>query len=599
MWGWARMDCEPVGGNRLADPNGSVLPPFRLAQAQINCIVGDLSGNTKKICHWIRTARDLHADLVSFPELTITGYPPEDLVLKPQFITDNLNALQVVAAEARGIVVVVGFVDRRRSIYNAAALCADGQVQVIHHKRHLPNYGVFDEKRYFNPGDARHVVEVNGVTIGVNICEDLWVGHGLARAQARNGATVIVNINASPFQAGKDDERERMVRARALQNTAIVAFNNLVGGQDELVFDGRGIIVDHTGCLLAKGKAFEEDLIVADLDIQGVLDARDRKNRQSKSPNGPRPTVTRVVCSGSPYSGSRVPVIPATREVLTPVDELYRALRLGIRDYVGKNGFSKVTIGLSGGVDSAVTATLAVDALGCDQVVGVFLPSRHTSAASQTDVEALAENLGIALHTISIEEPYAAYLNILSGAFAETEMDTTEENLQARIRGDILMALSNKFGWLVLSTGNKSEMSVGYATLYGDMVGGMAVLQDVPKTMVYTVAAFRNALMPEPVIPDHTLQRAPTAELREGQTDQDSLPPYAILDPILKAYVEGNRVVADIVAMGFDAPTVQQVGRMVDGCEYKRRQAPVGIKTTPRALGKDRRMPLTNRYKGA
>ncbi|HIA14503.1 MAG TPA: NAD+ synthase [Nitrospirales bacterium] len=574
------------------------MTPFRLAQAQINCTVGDLIGNTEKICQWIQRARALNADLVSFPELTITGYPPEDLVLKPQFVADNIDALQVVAAEAKGIVVVVGFVDYANGLYNAAAVLAHGKVQGVYHKHHLPNYGVFDEKRYFLTGREQHVLVVNGVSVGLNICEDMWAPRGPIRIQASGGATVIVNISASPYQIGKIDERERMLRTRAKRNLAIVAFNNLVGGQDELVFDGRSMIVDHEGHLLARGKAFEEDLVVADINIQDVLESRKHKQSRSDRPSTRMQSVTRIVCSDKPYAGTRVKVSPSVGETLTTCEEVYRALCLGIRDYVSKNGFSSVAIGLSGGIDSALTAALAVDALSPRQVLGVFMPSRHTSQASRVDVESLVRNLGIHLRTISIEEAYTAFLNMLSDAFQETKTDATEENIQARIRGAVLMALSNKFGWLVLSTGNKSEMSVGYATLYGDMAGGLSVLKDVPKTMVYRLARFRNAMTSSAVIPEHTLQRAPTAELRADQTDQDILPPYDILDPILEAYVEGNQAVAKIAALGFDASTVEQVGRMVDGCEYKRRQAPVGIKITSRALGKDRRMPVTNRYTG-
>ncbi len=572
---------------------------FRLAQAQINCTVGDLTGNTEKICQWIQRARSLNADLVSFPELAITGYPPEDLVLKPQFIADNINALQIVAAEAKGIVVIVGFVDDVKGLYNAAAVLAQGQVRGIYHKHHLPNYGVFDEKRYFHPGRDPYVIVVNGVSVGINICEDMWASRGPTRIQALAGATVIVNISASPYQIGKIEERERMLQARATRNLAVIAFNNLVGGQDELVFDGRSMIVDHEGHLLAKGKAFEEDLLVADVNIQNVLESRKRNQAGSSTvPSTRMRSVTRIVCSDIPYPGKRGNVSPSVGETLAPCEEVYRALCLGIRDYVSKNGFSSVAIGLSGGIDSALTAAVAVDALGPRQVLGVFMPSRHTSDASHGDVESLVRNLGIDLRTIPIEEAYTAFLNMLSNAFQGTQTDTTEENIQARIRGNILMALSNKFGWLVLSTGNKSEMSVGYATLYGDMAGGLSVLKDVPKTMVYRLARFRNAMAASAVIPEHTLQRAPTAELRADQTDQDVLPPYDILDPILEAYVEKNHAVDGIAAKGFDASTVEQVGRMVDGCEYKRRQAPVGIKITSRALGKDRRMPVTNRYTG-
>tara|TARA_B100001971_G_scaffold212579_1_gene243152 strand:- start:497 stop:2227 length:1731 start_codon:yes stop_codon:yes gene_type:complete len=574
-----------------------VVTPFRIAQAQINCTVGDLAGNTEKICHWIQRARALNADLISFPELAITGYPPEDLLLKPQFVADNIDALQVVADEAKGIVVVVGFVDKANGLYNAAAILSQGKILGAYHKHCLPNYGVFDEKRYFRSGRRQHIIVVNGVSVGLSICEDMWTPRGPTRIQASAGATVIISINASPYQIGKVDERERMLRTRAMRNLVIVAFNNLVGGQDELVFDGCSMVVDHEGRLLAKGKAFEEDLVVVDLDIQKVLESRKQEQARSYKLSARTQSVTRIVCSGKPYTGKRVKVSPALGKTLTTLEEIYQALCLGIRDYVHKNGFSKVAIGLSGGVDSALTASLAVDALGSCHVLGVFMPSRHTSHASRVDVESLVRNLGIDLQTISIEKAYTAILDMLADAFQGTNIDTTEENLQARIRGNVLMALSNKFGWLVLSTGNKSEMSVGYVTLYGDMAGGLSVLKDVPKTMVYNLARFRNAIAPSAMIPEHTLHRAPTAELRAGQTDQDVLPPYDVLDQILESYVEGNHAVDEIAAMGFGTSTVEQVGRMVDGCEYKRRQAPVGIKITSRALGKDRRMPVTNRYR--
>ena len=575
-----------------------MLIPFRIAQAQINCTVGDLTGNTAKVCQWVQRARALNADLVSFPELTITGYPPEDLVLKPQFVADNIDALQAVAVEAKGIVAIVGFVDNANGLYNAAAVLSEGQIRAIYHKHYLPNYGVFDEKRYFRRGRDCYVIVVNGVSVGVNICEDMWMSRGPTRIQAAAGATVIVNVSASPYQIEKVDERERMLRTRATRNVAIVAFNNLVGGQDELVFDGCSMIVDHAGCLLAKGKAFEEDLVVADLDIQDVLESRKHKQLQSTHPSTRTQSVTRIVCSQNPYVGKRVKISTAVGKTLTTLEQVYRALCLGIRDYVLKNGFSKVAIGLSGGIDSALTAALAVDALGARQVLGVFMPSRYTSHASRAGVESLVGNLGIDLWTIAIEKTYKAFLNTLSEVFQGTETDVAEENLQARIRGDVLMALSNKFGWLVLTTGNKSEMSVGYATLYGDMAGGLSVLKDVPKTLVYRLAQLRNARGPVAVIPEHTLQRSPTAELRVNQTDQDMLPPYDLLDPILEAYVERNDGVDQITSMGFDPTIVAQVSRMVDGCEYKRRQAPIGIKITLRALGRDWRMPVTNRYQG-
>ena len=476
-------------------------------------------------------------------------------------------------------------------------MCAQGKVQAVHHKRNLPNYGVFDEKRYFRPGRIRNIILVNGVSVGINICEDIWTSDGVARVQARSGAAVIVNISASPYQIGKIEQRKQMLRRRAIGNRVIMAFSNLIGGQDELVFDGCSMIIDHTGQLLAQGKAFEEDLIVADLDVKSVLEARKEMMRShGLEQTHHMPTVMRIVCSMEPSVGKRARLSPSMGEALTIVEEAYRALRLGIRDYAYKNDFAKAVIGLSGGIDSALTAALAVDALGKNRVVGVFMPSRYTSRASCEAVDSLVRNLGITLKTISIEDAYTAFLTMLAGEFCQMEPDTTEENVQARIRGDVLMALSNKFGWLVLSTGNKSEMSVGYATLYGDMAGGLSVLKDVPKTMVYRLARFRNAMSSNDVIPEGVLQRAPTAELRADQMDQDSLPPYDVLDPIVEAYVERNAAVDHIAAMGFDVSTVEWVRRMVDRHEYKRRQSPIGIKITPRAFGKDWRMPVTNRY---
>ncbi|MCS6319010.1 MAG: NAD+ synthase [Nitrospira sp.] len=587
---------------------------LRIAMAQMNPTVGDIVGNTRSIQAWIKDARRAKADLVAFPELAITGYPPEDLLFKPRFIADTRRALKAVAAAARGVVVVVGSVGQgaasvsasdapsfpstdRQALYNEASLVSDGRILAIYRKRHLPNYGVFDESRYFHPGSRLPLLVLNGITIGVNICEDIWFSDGPTRAQAAAGAEIIVNINASPFHVGKGRLREQVLATRGRENRVIVTYTNTVGGQDELVFDGCSMIVDQAGEIVARGKAFEQDLIVADLDVAAVGRARMAQGR--KAPLSPRVAalIDRVDVRLPARKASKSVVVPGLEPPLGRLDEAYRALVLGVQDYVRKNGFKRVVIGLSGGVDSAITAVIAVDAVGAENVLGVFMPSPYTSRASREDVADMARRLHIQVDTIPITTMFKAYVRALSRSFKGRCPDTTEENLQARIRGNLLMAYSNKFGHLVLTTGNKSEMSVGYATLYGDMAGGFAVIKDVPKTMVYELSHMRNQVGPTPVIPKRVLERAPTAELRPDQKDEDSLPPYAILDPILKAYVEEDRALEDIVAMGFDRETVARVLALVDRSEYKRRQAPLGIKIMHRAFGKDRRMPITNGYR--
>ena len=586
---------------------------LRIAMAQINPTVGDIVGNTRLIQTWIKEARQAKADLVAFPELAITGYPPEDLLFKPRFIEDTHRALKAVAAEARGVVVVVGYVGQgatavsasdassfplsgRHELYNEAAVLSDRRILATYRKRHLPNYGVFDESRYFHPGSRLPLLVLNGATIGVNICEDIWFSDGPTRAQAAAGAEVIVNINASPFHVGKGRMREQVLATRARENRVIVTYTNTVGGQDELVFDGCSMIVDQAGEIVGRGKAFEQDLIVADLDVAAVGRARLTQGRKRPLPPRVAALIDRVDVR-LPARKLQSVVVPDLEPPLGRLDEAYRALVLGVQDYVRKNGFKRVVIGLSGGVDSAITAVIAVDALGAENVLGVFMPSPYTSRASREDVADLASRLHIQVDTLSITATFKSYLRALSRSFKGRRPDTTEENLQARIRGNLLMAYSNKFGHLVLTTGNKSEMSVGYATLYGDMAGGFAVIKDVPKTMVYELSYMRNQVGPAPVIPKRVLERAPTAELRPDQKDEDSLPPYAILDPILKAYVEEDRALEDIAAMGFDRETVARVIALVDRSEYKRRQAPLGIKITHRAFGKDRRMPITNGYR--
>jgi len=575
------------------------LKRLRLGMAQVNTVVGDFAGNTQKILEAVNRARSLAVDLLTFPELAICGYPPEDLLLKPQFIEQNVRCLSRVVDASSGLAVVVGFVDAREDIYDAAAVIYDGKMVGVYHKIYLPNYGVFDENRYFRAGSECPVYVLYGVAIGVSICEDIWYEAGPANAQANSGAEVIVNISASPYQFGKGDWRERMLATRASDNVAIFAYNNLVGGQDELVFDGNSIVVDEKGRLVARGRQFEEDLIVADLDVESVFrtrlhDPRWRKEMPLLQEQGWRVSKTVISEAAAERPKPLLPERPLQER--PPLREVYDALVLGTRDYVRKNGFDRVVIGLSGGIDSSLVAAIAVDALGSPKVVGVAMPSRYSSSASISDAELLAQNLRIELVTVPIEEAFKAYLDMLSKPFAATEPDVAEENIQARIRGNVLMALSNRFGWLVLTTGNKSEMATGYATLYGDMAGGFAVVKDVPKTMVYELAGYRNSVAGRELIPSTVIKKQPSAELRPEQKDVDTLPPYDLLDPILRAYVEEDKSIEQIVAMGFDEETVKRTVRLVDRSEYKRRQAPPGTKITPRAFGRDRRLPITSRF---
>ena len=575
---------------------------LRIALAQINTTVGDLEGNQRKILDYMDQARAFGVDLVAFPELAIPGYPPEDLLLKPEFIQANLACLHEIAAATKGLTVVVGFADAQDDIYNAAAILHDGTLVDVYHKVYLPNYGVFDENRYFQAGREYPVYALKGSIVGVSICEDIWYPAGPPEVQAlAGGAEVLINISSSPYQVGKGRWRERMLATRAADSVAIVAHCNLVGGQDELVFDGNSVIFNERGELVARGKQFEEDLVVADLDVGGVFrqrlhDPRRRKERLAFQPD--EDVVRRVELPAMEGAGEKPPLFSTGKGLLAPLEEIYRALILGTRDYVHKNDFQKVVIGLSGGVDSAIVATIAVDALGKENVVGVFMPSRYSPEESRTDARQVAANLGIDFLVIPIDETFQAYLDVLAVPFAGVEYDVTEENLQARIRGNILMALSNKFGWLVLTTGNKSEVSVGYCTLYGDMAGGFAVIKDVPKTLVYDLARYRNALGKRAIIPRQVVEKPPSAELRPDQRDTDSLPPYEVLDPILHAYVEEDRSPAEIVALGFDEELVREIVGMVDRNEYKRRQAPPGVRITPRAFGKDRRLPITNKFRG-
>ena len=569
---------------------------LRISMAQINPTVGDLAGNRDKIIDSIGRAKKQGADLVVFPELAVTGYPPEDLVLKPQFVKGNLRTLQEIKKATRGITAIVGFVDLNEHLYDAAAVLHDGKLVYTYYKMLLPNYGVFDEYRYFKPGNRYPVLTIKGVNVGVNVCEDIWYADGPARLQSLAGAEVIVAINASPYHKNKGRERMKMLVARAKENDVFVVYANAIGGQDELVFDGQSMVLDRKGALMALGKQFEEELITLDLKLTGQ--PRPTPDRSSeKILERHRDFIDTVLISGRP-SGNKKPVpVPRKAKPYPLCEEVYHALVLGTRDYVGKNRFKAVVIGLSGGLDSSLVAAVAVEAVGKENVTGVFMPSQYSSNESCEDAYELAENLGIKILSIPIHQTFEAYLNTLRSVFAKTRTDVTEENIQARIRGNILMALSNKFGWLVLTTGNKSEMSVGYATLYGDMAGGFAVIKDVYKTMVYDAARCANRLAGRTLIPKRVMTKAPTAELRPNQKDSDSLPVYPVLDPILKAYVEDDKEFDEMLKMGFDRKTVERVIRLVDSSEYKRRQAPPGIKITPRGLGKDRRFPITNRYK--
>jgi NAD+ synthase (glutamine-hydrolysing) len=594
---------------------------LRLGLAQLNPIVGDLSGNHDRVVHFIERARRDAVDILAFPEMVITGYPPEDLLLKPSFIERAIEQTHALLEHTHGMTVVVGTVDRDFDLYNAAAVLHDGQWMGTYRKRYLPNYGVFDENRYFMPGKRNPVFVRGGSVIGVNICEDIWYPGGPVEEQViRGGAEVIINLSASPYHAGKAQTRKRMLCTRASDNLAVVCYVNLVGGQDEIVYDGCSVIVDEQGQILAEGAMFEEDLVVADVDLDAVFNARLhdprlRKGRALDAGEGTARIELPAHGTGPPSAaadpegaaGGGVATETAARPALEQrrqaparelIPEIYDALVLGTRDYIVKNGFDQVVLGLSGGIDSALCACVAADALDAGRVIGVSMPSGYTSTASREDAEALSAALGLRFLTVPIVAPFDAYRASLATEFAGTREDIAEENLQARIRGNLLMALSNKFGWLVLTTGNKSELSVGYSTLYGDMAGGFAVIKDVYKTMVFQLARHRNRRDGQPVIPERTMTRPPSAELKPEQRDQDTLPPYEILDPILKLYVEEDRSVREISGMGYDADLVGRVVEMVDRAEYKRRQSPPGVKITPRAFGKDRRLPITNRWHG-
>ncbi|GAB4388795.1 MAG: NAD+ synthase [Thermodesulfovibrionales bacterium] len=575
---------------------------LRLALAQINSTVGDLEGNAAKIIEGIGQARSFGADLVAFPELAVTGYPPEDLLLKPRFIEDNLKALDRIRRAAQGVVAVVGFVDRASDIYNAAAVISEKKLVDVYHKMYLPNYGVFDEVRYFQAGGRTPVYRVGEALVGISICEDIWYPEGPARLQALCGAELIININSSPYHMGKPAEREKMLATRASDNDVVVAYVNMVGGQDELVFDGASLVVDERGRTIARGRQFVEDLLVLDVDLEAVFMRRlhdPKRRQQALAARGESVDMVEVPLAGKAprkAAGRKKPPRRPGPGAMEPLEEIYSALVLGLSDYVRKNGFKGGLIGLSGGVDSALVAAIAADALGRENTRCLFMPSPYTSRESGEDAAALARNLGVKLMEIPIKDIFDSYLEALKGVFKGLKPGVAEENIQARIRGNLLMALSNKFGWLVITTGNKSEMSVGYATLYGDMAGGLAAIKDVAKTLVYDLARWRNRKAGRPLIPERVITREPTAELRPGQKDTDTLPPYEELDPILRAYIERDRSFDEIVAMGADPGKALKVIAMVDRSEYKRRQSPPGIKITPRAFGRDRRFPITNRY---
>ena len=571
---------------------------FRLALCQANLTVGDLGANVERIGRDVRAARDRGADLVLFPELALTGYPPEDLLLKHGFLREAGEAARALAADVTGIVAVVGGPDGGAAaaggpaLHNAALVLAERRIAAIYHKHHLPNYAVFDERRYFAPGGQALVLEVRGWRIGLTICEDIWMAGGPADWSAADGrADLIANLSASPYHRGKGGERERLFAARCRRNHCGLAFCNAVGGQDELVFDGHSLVMGPDGAVIARGAQFEEELLLVDLE-------RAAGGGEMHPAQAEDDRVATVSLAAPDASGPRPSLPPGTAPAaLTPEAETYRALVLGTADYVRKNRFRGAVLGLSGGIDSALTLAIAADAIGPEALTAISMPSRYTAAENRDDGAELARRLGVRLIELPIEDLAGAYAAALAEPFAGREPDVAEENLQARIRGNLVMALSNKFGWLVLTTGNKSEMSVGYATLYGDMAGGFAVLKDVLKTWVYRLAAWRNRN--GEVIPQRIIDKPPTAELRTDQLDSDSLPPYDLLDPILEAYVEQDRSPAEIEAAGFDRETVERVVQLVDRAEYKRRQAPPGVRISTRAFGKDRRLPITNRYRPA
>ncbi len=576
-----------------------IVTVLRVALAQLNPTVGDLDGNLAKLIEAYGRAERDGCDIVAFPELSVTGYPPEDLVMKPGFVADNRVALDAFAAATGECVAVVGFVDQDRDLYNAAAVCVGGEIVGIYHKRLLPNTTVFDEQRYFTAGydsDPLELFVIGGVKVGVSICEDIWSPFGPLAEQAAAGAEVNININGSPFRAEKDLVREQLVSTRAADSHCAVVYVNQVGGQDELVFDGGSFAVDHKGALLARSPQFVEDITVVDVPVPPVYRKRllDPRGRVT---NALLPTIE-VSREPRRAAAPTEPLLAPITEPLSTDKELYDALVLGTRDYCQKNGFSDVVIGLSGGIDSTILACIAADALGPEHVHGVSMPSRYSSDHSKADAAKLAANLGIEYRTISIEPAFAAYQEMLSEAFEGREVGLTYENIQSRCRGQLLMALSNEFGWMVLTTGNKSEMAVGYFTIYGDSVGGYAMIKDVLKLRVYELCRYVNAAAGREVIPVDVITKPPSAELRPDQRDDDSLPSYEVLDPILELYVEQDRTAGEIIELGHDEAMVRRITRLVDIAEYKRRQCPPGVIVSAKAFGRDRRLPITHSYRG-
>lgn len=566
---------------------------MRVACAQINTVVGDLDGNAERVRDAIRRAHDHGAAIVLTPELAITGYPPEDLLLRPSFADASRAALEDLAREVTGGVAIVGFVEHDEDVHNAAAVIADGEVQAVYRKRFLPNYGVFDEARYFRAGTEPIVLDIAGARVGIVICEDIWYSAPVAGDLAEAQLDLVACISSSPFHLAKGAGRERMLQTRAYDSSAALAYCNQVGGQDDLVFDGRSVVIDPAGELIARSPVFEEDLLIADIPLDLAAGRRLREPLLRRLPANGDPSPVRIRTGALPVpdgATSGIAPMPSLE------GELWAALVTGVRDYVGKNGFPGVVIGLSGGIDSALTAAIAVDALGADRVRGVAMPSVFTSGQSTGDAQVLADSLGIRMDIIPIAPVVDAFEAQLADVFEGRPRDVAEENLQARVRGTLLMAISNKHGDMVLATGNKSEMSVGYSTIYGDMAGGFAPIRDVSKTWVYRLSSWRNQDAGREVIPEATIVRPPTAELRPDQLDSDSLPDYGVLDPILEAYIERDLPPEALVERGFPADAVARVAALVDRAEYKRRQGPPGIKTTPRAFGRDRRMPITNRF---
>ena len=572
---------------------------FRIALAQINSVVGDLSGNSKKIVDYIDRAVDSDCDMVVFPELAITGYPPEDLIFRNSFVKENMEKMNDIVKSRSDIIIVVGFIDSNEKIYNAVSISHGSEIVDVYHKIYLPNYGVFDEDRYFTPGSKISVINLKNLNFAVNICEDIWYEDGPAKIQKKSGADLIVNISASPFHYGKYMDRRNMLSQRSIENDAYVVFCNNVGGQDELIFDGGSSIISPNGSLISGAPQFEEALLISDLDISKFND----KNRIKVFPKNEIEEI-----NDSPINISKIDldinfkiknqeIRPSRPKYMSHVEEVYKALILGTKDYVSKSGFEKVVVALSGGIDSSLVATIAVDALGSENVIGISMPSMYSSQGSVIDAVKLSENLKIKLIKIPIKDIFNVFMNDLSDLIPSDSQGVAKENLQSRIRGNLVMALSNEFGWLALTTGNKSEMAVGYATIYGDMAGGYAVIKDVPKTMVFKLSKYRNIIEKSSIIPSEIISKPPSAELRPDQKDEDTLPPYDLLDIILKAYVEDDLDYYGILRLGFDDEIVRDVINLVDKSEYKRRQSPPGIKITPKNFGRDRRLPIVNKYR--